>query len=217
MSRIFADKPNNAMLFLHHPSCWDYRDGKLGFFQMDNKWAELCKEHGVSIYAIHVPLDNFGLHSTSRTLTDTLGIEIIEPFCEYRGGLAGVIGKTSCKTVGELKSVFARAVGHPINLYQYGDAEIVDGKVAVVAGGGNDMEVLPAVVEKGVKVLITGISVENEYSADVHEYERKNFVNLMGGTHYSTEKFACMKICGYFIRLGLNAQFVEDMPVMQDI
>jgi putative NIF3 family GTP cyclohydrolase 1 type 2 len=218
MTQIFAGEPRDAMLFLHHPSVWDYRGSEQQrWFQMDNKWAELCKECKVSIYAIHVPLDNFGLYSTSRTLADALGIEIIEPFAEYRGGLAGVIGKTACKTVSELSDVFTRTVGHRTSLYPYGNAEIIGGRVAVVAGGGNDMEILPAVTGKAVSTLITGITVENEISAAVHQYEKENRINLLGGTHYSTEKFACQKICAYFQKLGLPARFIEDLPVLEDL
>ena len=217
MSGILADDPHDAMLFLHHPAIWDFRGSPQRWFQMDNKWVEQCKENKVSIYAIHVPLDNFGLYSTSRSLTDALGIEIIEPFCEYRGGLAGVIGKTNCKTVGELNDVFSGTVGHRTKLYPYGDADIHDGKVAIVAGGGNDMEVLPAVAEKGIHTLITGITVENERTAEVHQYEKEKRINLLGGTHYSTEKFACQRICDYFAQHGLTARFVPDIPVFEDL
>ena len=217
MSHILANDPHDAMLFLHHPAIWDFRGTPQRWFQMDNKWVEQCKEQRISIYAIHVPLDNFGLYSTSRSLTDALGIEIIEPFAEYRGGLAGVIGKTKCSTVAELNDVFAKTVGHQTKLYPYGDAEITDGKVAIVAGGGNDMEVLPAVVKKGIHTLITGITVDNERYTEVHQYEKDNRINVLGGTHYSTEKFACQKICDYFTKLGLTAQFVTDMPVLEDL
>ena len=217
MSHILETDPRDAMIFLHHPAIWDYRGSPQRWFQMDNEWIEQCKERRISIYAIHVPLDNFGLYSTSRSLTDALGIEIIEPFAEYRGGLAGVIGKTNCKTIAELNGLFARTVGHQTKLYPYGDAEIIDGKVAIVAGGGNDMEVLPAVTKKGVHTLITGITVDNEKYAEVHQYEKNNCINVLGGTHYSTEKFACQKICEYFDKQGLKAQFIEDIPVLEDI
>ena len=79
------------------------------------------------------------------------------------------------------------------------------------------MDVLPTVVDKGVHTLITGITTENEKYAEVHQYEKDNRINLLGGTHYSTEKFACQRICEYFSNLGLSAQFVEDTPVLEDL
>jgi putative NIF3 family GTP cyclohydrolase 1 type 2 len=217
MNSIFDDEPYDSMLFLHHPAVWDFRGSPQRWFQMDNKWVEKCKEHRISIYAIHVPLDNFGLYSTSKSLADALGVEIIEPFCEYRGGLAGIIGKTMCNTVGELNDVFSNTVGHQTKLYMYGAAEIDKGKIAIVAGGGNDIELLPTVVEKRACVLITGITVNNEKFAAVHQYEKENHINVLGGTHYSTEKFACQRICDYFNNFGLIAKFVEDLPVLEDM
>jgi len=217
MSDIFSSDSHDAMLFLHHPAIWDFRGTPQRWFQMDHKWVEQCKERRVSIYAIHVPLDNFGLYSTSRSLADALNMEIIEPFCEYRGGLAGVIGKTECKTAIKLNEVFSKTVGHKTKLYPYGNDEIIDGKVAVVAGGGNDMDVLPAVYEKGVHTLITGITVDNEKYAEVHQYEKDNRINVLGGAHYSTEKFACQRICKYFTNFGLEARFMPDIPVLEDL
>jgi len=39
----------------------------------------------------------------------------------------------------------------------------------------------------------------------------------LGGTHYSTEKFACKKMCKYFEEKGLPARFIEGEPVMADL
>jgi putative NIF3 family GTP cyclohydrolase 1 type 2 len=131
--------------------------------------------------------------------------------------LAGVIGKTACGTTNELNELFSNTVGHQTKLYPYGDDKIDEGKIAIVSGGGNDMDVLPAVVEKGIRVLITGITVNNERYAEVHQYEKENRINVLDGTHYSTEKFACQKICNYFIKFGLTAQFVPDLPLYEDL
>jgi hypothetical protein len=39
----------------------------------------------------------------------------------------------------------------------------------------------------------------------------------MGGTHYTTEKPACLAMCDYFQKLGLPAEFIEGEPVMEDL
>ena len=47
---------------------------------------------------------------------------------------------------------------------------------------------------------------------------KENYIlNLIGGTHYSSEKFACMAVCEYFSKLGLQAEFVEDIPCFEDL
>jgi len=216
MKRIITDGTMDAMLFVHHAAIWDIRK-PVPFYQMDRGLLEKFKENRVSIYNFHVPLDNFGEFSTSKTLADALGIEIETPFFEYCGAVAGIIGKTKCKTVEGLNAVFSEALGHQTKLYLYGDSSIQDGKVAVAAGGGNDLAFVSEMLENNIKVLVTGITVDNEVSAHVHAFEKSNRINVLGGTHYSTEKFACQKMCNYFERLGLPAVFIEEKPVFEDM
>jgi putative NIF3 family GTP cyclohydrolase 1 type 2 len=68
-----------------------------------------------------------------------------------------------------------------------------------------------------VNTLISGLSVKNVYSQAAHELEQVHGINLLGGTHYSSEKFACMAMCEYFRKLGLPAEFVPDTPCLQDL
>ncbi|MCB2291916.1 Nif3-like dinuclear metal center hexameric protein, partial [Clostridium sp. CS001] len=93
MQKIVDEGETDAMLFLHHPSIWDIRN-PIPFYQMDKALLEKFRENRVSIYNLHVPLDNFSEYSTSRTLADALDVEIEKPFAKYRGALCGVIGKT---------------------------------------------------------------------------------------------------------------------------
>jgi len=216
MGKIIAEGTTDAMLFVHHPAAWDIRRPS-AFYQMDRESLEKFKENRVSIYSLHVPLDNFGEYSTTKTLADALGVEVERPFFDYCGALAGIIGRTECESVEELNRVFSEALGHQTRLYPYGDSAIRDGRVALVAGGGNDLAVVTEMFENNVKVLVTGITANNEVSASVHAFEKKNRVNVLGGTHYSTEQFACRKMCAYFERLGLPSVFIEEEPLFEDM
>lgn len=216
LQSIIDDGVTNAMLFLHHPSIWDIRRLK-PFYQMDKELIEKFKENKISIYNLHVPLDNFSEYSTSKTLAEVLYIEIEKPFKEYCGALSGVIGKTRCKSVEKLHDRFSKVLGHNTSLYLYGNNNIKDGRVAIVAGGGNNIGTVSEMIENNVDVLITGISVNNEDYSEVHELEQKNHINVLGGTHYSTEKFACQKMCTYFERFGLVSTFIEGEPVYEDM
>lgn len=216
LQRIIDDGVTDAMLFMHHPSIWDIRREK-SFYQMDKEQLKKFKDNRISIYILHVPLDNFSEYSTSKTLADALDIEIEKPFKEYCGALSGVIGKTKCKSVEELQDKFSKSLGHTTSLYSYGDSSIKDGRVAIVAGGGNNKSTVLEMIENKVNVLITGISVNNKDFSEVHELEQKYYINVLGGTHYSTEKFACQEMCRYFKKLGLNSIFIEDQPVYEDM
>ena len=113
--------------------------------------------------------------------------------------------------------MFAGTVGHDVSLYQYGDSNITENRVAVAAGGGNMLEVLHDVAREGINTFITGITVKNQMAEEVHAFEAEHRINLLGGTHYSTEKFACMEMCRYFGKLNLACEFVEGWPILEDL
>lgn len=216
LQKIIDDGIKDAMLFVHHPSIWDSRR-PIPFYQMDKLLLERFKENRISIYNLHVPLDNFSEYSTSKTLADALDIQIEKPFAVYRGALCGVIGKTECKNIEELHNKFSKVLGHNTSLYLYGDTNIKDGRIAIVAGGGNNLDTVSEMIDNNVDVLITGISANNEDYSDIHSLEQKNKINVLGGTHYSTEKFACQKMCRYFEKLGLASDFIPGEPVYEDM
>lgn len=216
MQRILVDKAQDALLFVHHPLIWDIRKASEVFQQMDRDLLQQFKDRRISIYNLHVPLDNFGEYSTSVSLANALGIKPEKPFAPYFGALAGVFGKTELVTIQDLKKAFEKAVGHQVSLYNYGDDKIKEGIVAVVAGGGLD-ETIEEIAQNNVNILITGISAKNNHSKKSHEFAEKHKINILGGTHYSTEKFACISMCKYFEKLGLSSEFIEDQPVMEDM
>jgi len=207
----------NAMLFTHHACNWDLKKSPIGFYNMDATLLDKLKEKQISIYCLHAPLDNYSEYSTSKTLADSLDIEIVRPFVDYCGTLCGVIGKTKCQTVNELQNIYSEAVGHETKLYQYGVNEILNGIVALTAGGGNQTFVLQELVENNINTFVTGITLKNDVSAEAHEFAEKNRINIFGGTHYSSEKFACIAMCEYFKKLGLPAEFIDDEPCLEDM
>ena len=216
MQRILDDGTQDAMLFVHHPSIWDIRKAPEVFQQMDRDLLQQFKDRRISIYNIHVPLDNFGEYSTSVTLTKALGIKPEKSFAPYFGSMCGVFGKTDVATVQDLRKRFQEAVGHEVSLYNYGDNEIKDRTVAVVAGGGLD-ETIEEIAQNNVNVLVTGITAKNDHSKKAHEFAEKHKINILGGTHYSTERFACISIVDYFKKIGLLSAFIDDKPVMEDM
>lgn len=216
MQKILDDDARDAMLFMHHPLIWDIRNASEIFRAPKKEYLEEFKKRNISIYVLHVPLDNYGEYSTSYTLAEAVNIKPEKAFAKYFGSLAGVIGTSDFKTLDDLKSGFEKAVGHKVSLYDYGDKNL-DGKIAVVGGGGNDLDILKEVSENGASVLITGITAKNEFSEKAHEYAESKGISILGGTHYSTEKFACEKICNYFKELGLDSEFVSGEPVMEDM
>lgn len=216
LQKIIDDGAKNAMIFLHHPSIWDIRKSPK-FSQMHPSILDTLKEKKISIYNLHTPLDHYSKYSTSNTLAKALDIEVIKPFGKATGALSGVIGKTKCSTLKELNEKFSQALGHKTKCYSYGSDEIKDGKVAIVAGGGNELSYVKKMLEDVVRVLITGISSDIDKYKAVHDFEKENKISVLGGTHYTTERFACVEICEYFENLGLKAEFIEGEPIYEDM
>lgn len=217
MEKILNDGYKEAMLFVHHPSIWDIRKAPEVFQQMDRDLLKQFKDQKISIYNLHVPLDNFGEYSTSVTLAKALDIKPEAPFAPYLGSMCGVFGKTNSVTVEDLKKKLQEAVGHEVSYYNYGDNKIKDRKVAIIAGGGNDVDSLKDIAKAGINTFVTGITIKNEHSKQAHDFAEKNRINILGGTHYSTEKFACISMIDYFYKFGLPAEFIEDQPGLEDM
>ena len=217
MQEILDEGTENAMLFVHHPSVWDIRNAPKIFHSMNPELLNQFKERRISVYALHVPLDDFGEYSTSATLAKAIGAVPEKAFAPYYGGLCGVFSRTDVGSIHKLKEAFEKAVGHEVKLYQYGSDEIKDGMIATIGGGGNQLEMLKEIADEGVNTFALGVTIKNDFSAEPHKFAEDNGINILGGTHYSTEKFACIAMVEYFAIKGLESRFVEDVPLMEDM
>lgn len=219
IQRILDSKEENILLFTHHPMVWELKMDGFPFKNFDHAKLPLMKEKKISFYALHVPLDNNGEYSTSVSYAKAIGIEKEGDFAPYGGGMAGVIGRTEAKSISDLAEIVRLAVGHEVKIFNYASDEIKDQKVAVVAGGGNDMDALNDMLQMGINTYVTGsVAVTNypptiEFAKTVKE---KN-INVIAATHYSTEKFACLNMCKYFEKLGISCEFLDDEPNMFDM
>jgi len=217
MQEILDKDIKNALLFVHHPATWDIREAPDIFQGMNKDLLEKFKENKISIYNLHTPLDNYSDYSTSVSLAKALGLDIVKPFAKYFGTECGVLCKTDMPTIKQLQDNFRTILGHKIKTYPYGNEIINDGLVAVVAGGGNDKEILEEVKQLGANTFITGITTKNEFSQPAHDFAEEHKINVLGGTHYSTETFACIEMVKYFNKLGLTSEFIDDEPILEDM
>jgi putative NIF3 family GTP cyclohydrolase 1 type 2 len=218
LENLYTADACDALLLVHHAMTWDIRLAPAVFSAISSDDMEALRRRRIALYVLHLPLDHNGPYSTSVTLASALGLEVAEdlPF-DYFGVRPGAICKTSLRTVEELSERYSQALGHRTSAYPYGDPEIRDGLVAAVAGGGNIAEVIQCAADRGLNAYVTGISVLNDISRPAHDLAAERGVSILGGTHYSSEKYACLAVCRYFQELGLEAEFVDDVPVMEDL
>ncbi len=216
---IIASGAEDSLIFTHHPMIWDTSCEGFPFRNIPTKYLEVLEEKNISLYAIHVPLDKNGPYSTTASLARALEIETDREFFDYFGVKVGIIGKTECTSTFELSAKVKETVGHLLKTWVYGSMQITNGKVALVAGGGNYPEIAEELAETDIKTYITGVTMKNpdfEPSLRFHEICEENKINVIAATHYSTEKFACIAIQKFFEDLGLPSEFVEDDPSFED-
>jgi putative NIF3 family GTP cyclohydrolase 1 type 2 len=216
LTYIIDGNVTNALLLSHHPTNWDLKRHN-GNYAPNKAYIAKLRERNVAVYILHHPLDDYGEYSTCGTLAEALGVSVEEPAFLHYGAYCGVVGTADCATTDELHQRYTRVMGHKTSLYKYGSDNLRGENIAICPGGGNDMDVAKEMTERGIGTLVTGVSIVNDYSRETHEFERVNRINVLGGTHYGTEKFAMMKMCGYFDGLGLPCEFINDEADLYDL
>ena len=220
--RYVLDKgEKNVLILTHHPMIWDTQNPGYPFVNINKGLLPKLAENKISLYTLHVPLDKNGEYSTSVNYARAVGISQEQDFAKYHGIWAGIIGQADCNTLDELVQRVGETVGHEVKVIRNNANNSISGQnIAVVGGGGNDLDVMRELLEKGIKTYLTGVaSAFSDYPPAV-EFDRlakEHGINLIGASHYSTEKFACMRMTKYFESLGVPAEFVADKPDMGDI
>jgi putative NIF3 family GTP cyclohydrolase 1 type 2 len=216
---ILADQ-TDILLFSHHAMGYDPTIAGIPFYDIPEDYLLKLKQQRISFYVLHAPLDKNGEYSTSVSLAKHLNLEIIGEFCEYMGIKCGVVCNTNKKTATELAEYVGSEVGHEIKLIRNGDDRILNGRVAIAAGGGSVGFAAKEISELGMNMYITGNTrqVPNvELITEFHRIIEERKINVIGATHYTTEKYACIAMVRYFEKLGVQAEFIEGKFFLEDL
>jgi putative NIF3 family GTP cyclohydrolase 1 type 2 len=217
---IFSRNENDILLLSHHAMGYDPTLEGFPFYNIPAGYLKKLKERRISFYVLHIPLDSNGIYSTSVNLAKELKLQITGEFCEYLGCKVGVICETAFTKLTDFASHVENVMGHEIKIWRHGK-DIIDRKtVAVAAGGGCIDFVAEELAVLKINTFLTGCTrpiLSFEPNMEFHRIAKENKINLVGATHYSTEKFACMAMVKYFTGFGINAEFVEGIPCMEDL
>lgn len=220
LDKILARNEIDILLFSHHAMSYDPTLEGFPFYNIAVNYLKEWKQRRISFYVLHIPLDKNGPYSTSMNLAQALQLPIDDEFCEYLGCKVGVMCETSFSKVADLALYLENLVGHEIKVRQYGDDIIKGRRVAIAAGGGCVDFVARELSALGVNTFLTGVTKpipSFEPNMEFHRMAKESKINLVGATHYSTEKFACMAMQDYFAGLGVEAEFVEGSRCMEDL
>ncbi|MDQ4082235.1 MAG: Nif3-like dinuclear metal center hexameric protein [Actinomycetota bacterium] len=207
-----------TLLFSEHPI--DDAPGDL-FTPLARATFELMKERGITLYHVHAPLDMHPDVSPSRLCAEGLGLSGLAEYFPIADGIPGgaaVIG-ASDETVDELAARLQRFLGDDVPVRLLSRQRERAGRVAVVAGGGAQREILEASLERGCETYVTGNAASpcpldhvQEGIAAFRELADAERVAIVDGTHYGTEKPPQLAMVGWFERLGLPAAFEPGRP-----
>jgi len=220
LDNILGQNESDILLLCHHAMGYNPTLEGFPFYNIPAGYLKKLKEQRMSFYVLHIPLDSNGDYSTSVSLAKKLQLQITGEFCEYLGCKVGVICETDFTKLENFASHVENFIGHEIKIWRHGN-DIVDRKtVAVAAGGGCIDFVADELVALGINTFLTGCTrpiPSFEPNMEFHRVAKENKINLMGATRYSTEKFACMAMVEYFTGFGIEAEFIEGSPCMEDL
>jgi len=220
LDNILGRNEKDILLLCHHAMGYDPTLEGFPFYNIPVSYLKKLKERRISFYVMHIPLDKNGIYSTSVNLAKELQLPIAGEFCEYLGCKVGVICETAFTKLTDFALHVENIIGHAIKVRQYG-AEIIERKIVAVAAGGGCIDfVADELAALGINTFLTGCTrpiPSFEPNMEFHRIAKQARINLVGATHYSTEKFACMAMVEYFTGLGIEAEFVEGTPCMEDL
>ena len=188
-----------GMLFVHHGLFWGSPLRLKGGLRERIKFL---LDNNLSLYGVHLPLDQHPSLGNNAVMAELLGIENPEPFGLYSGRKIGYKGNLSQALSTDEASQRISYMGRPaLNLYPFG--KDLNYSAAIVSGGAA-MDAIQA-IDEGVDLFISG---EASHSVYHHAMEAK--LNIIAGGHYSTEVWGVRRIMETIARqFHIDTEFID--------
>ncbi|MCI9216564.1 MAG: hypothetical protein HFG95_05645 [Dorea sp.] len=216
LEKIKQDKAKNCLLFTHHPGAQRKEGETPDDFTLEDR--AYMQEHHISHFNLHLPLDNVNPYSPGVSLARALGAVPYKSFFEEGGSVMGLYCSVIWTDAGALFKEAEKLMGHACRLYTYGSSSLEDGKIALVAGGAEGTDIYREMKKEGINLFLTGVGSKNlHWFAPSHEAAAETGVSILSAGHYSTEQFALKDICRFFRERGLEAEFIPEIPLLEDL
>ena len=196
-----AAEARAGMVFVHHGLFWGNAKRLEGSLRERIKFL---LDHKLSLYAVHLPLDQHPSLGNNAALAELLGIENPEPFGLYHGRKIGYKGRLAhALSIDEAGRRIGFMGRPPIGLFPFGK-EL--NYTAAVVSGGAAMDAFQA-IDEGVDLFVSG-----ESSHSVYHYALEGKLNFIAGGHYSTEVWGVRRIMeASAAQLNIETEFI-DLP-----
>lgn len=204
-----------ALIFCHHLG--DYQESGPGSVYIPEPQLEELREHHISFYVCHAPLDCHPEISTSTALAEALKLKDTVRFGPYHGGLCGVYGTMPPAAFSDFARRVAEACGLPHLLYgSIRNDGLPIQQVGVIAGLGGTPDYIREAINLGCDTFVTGewwLFGPGEWRARhrerIREFLGNARINLIGTSHYASEALV--------LRGPMAAWFREHLPGLEAV
>ncbi|MBU4245527.1 MAG: Nif3-like dinuclear metal center hexameric protein [Nanoarchaeota archaeon] len=173
------------LIIVHHGIFWDGKDCRaVGI--MANRLKYLL-EHGISLYAVHHPLDVHTQTGNSAVIALKIGLKKTMPFGKLAdGSCVGILGELEMEMpVDSILSKIEEVIGKAVRKDLFGKKTVR--KIAIVSGGG--VSYAEEAAKEGADLFLTGEPKHVAYH-NIKELE----INAVYAGHYETEKFGVIAL-----------------------
>ncbi|MGI9255376.1 MAG: Nif3-like dinuclear metal center hexameric protein [Salinispira sp.] len=199
----FMRSEDADVLVVHHGLFWGREQCLRGYHY---ERIRFLMEHGIALYAIHLPLDAHNTVGNNYGMAHFLGMEDLSPFGFFKGTAIGVSGMLPEKR--ELSDIQRTLFGSTVlGTLPFGTDTI--GSAAIVSGGGTFA--VDEAIEKGIDLFITGDASHNIYHRCLEAR-----INVIFAGHYASEIWGVKLLMEHFLQgpgaeCGIGAEFI-DLP-----
>jgi putative NIF3 family GTP cyclohydrolase 1 type 2 len=182
-----------AIIFSHHAT--DYQEGGPGYVPIAEAQYEALREHSISFYVCHAPLDCHAEISTSGALGEAIRLQEPVRFAPYHGGNAGLVGVVAPIGFHDFATRLAEVLTLPYLRYSgVRNDGLPIHKVAVIAGCGGTPEYIQEAIDLGCDTFVTGEwwlwgpgELRVKARERMEQFLKGAHINLFATSHYASE------------------------------
>lgn len=160
-------------------------------------------EHGINLYAVHLPLDLHPEAGNNICLARLLQLRDVESFGAYKGidiGFVGVLPEPA--TLEQVSGRLSDNLGGTARCLPFGRE--LNTKLGIVSGSGSDC--IPEAINRGIDCVITG---EPQHSN--HHTALEGAINVVYCGHYESEQLGVKEIGKVLAeRFGVVVEFIDE-------
>lgn len=209
---------NECLILTHHN--FNYFEDERGLQPIQPEVLDKLAKAKNSIYVAHAPLDTHKRFGTSTCLAELCEIKIDKLFFEYYGSYTAAIGNIKQEKFKVFSEMVRKKIRRPyLDLIK--NRNYVK-RIAVIAGGGDIPNILQQAYDYGCDTLFTGtikhrwnLPFIQEGNKKFHKLNEKLKLNLIGGTHYATERPSMIKILELIKDYNLPCEYIEDNELLK--